>query len=169
MTLTFHPRTLSSRPMRSGVDDAVGLPFQLASATIDIAIVCSDFPAAAEFYQRRLGLPVHADLEIPERLAVPSGLAPHGFRHLRLRAGNTLIKLMEIQPAPLCAPSGFQAGVRWLTFQVADLDSTIRHLSSRGVQFLSGRLEGLAGAFVCAQAPDDVLIEFVELYQRPQR
>jgi glyoxylase I family protein len=155
--------------MRRGpVEDALVQPFQLLNETIDIAIVCSDFAVAVDFYQLKLGLPTYADIEIPDRLAVPSGLAPHGFRHLRLKAGNTLIKLMEIEPAPARVPQEFRAGVRWLTFRVADLDATMSELSRRGVRFLSTRLEGLAGAFACAQAPDNLLIEFVELYRREE-
>ena len=154
---------------RRALEHPLGEPFELTRETIDIAIVCSDFAAAVDFYQHQVGLQVHADLEIPERLAVPSGLAPHRFRHLRLKAGNTLIKLMEIEPAPDPLPNEFRAGVRWLTFHVRDLDETIRELSARGVRFLSGRMEGLAGAFACAQAPDNLLIEFVELYERPTK
>jgi catechol 2,3-dioxygenase-like lactoylglutathione lyase family enzyme len=138
--------------------------FRLTSPTVDIAIVCSNFRASVDFYQGALGLEVHKDLEIPERLAVPSGLAPSGFRHLRLSAGKTLIKLMEIDSAPPVRPPEFEAGVRWLTFFVADLDEALTVLKGRGVPFLSDRLEGLAGAFACAQAPDGVILEFVELY-----
>jgi catechol 2,3-dioxygenase-like lactoylglutathione lyase family enzyme len=153
---------------RGAVEDALVQPFQLLNEAIDIAIVCSDFAAAVDFYQQKLGLQTYVDIEIPERLAVPSGLAPRGFRHLRLRAGNTLIKLMEIEPTPDRVPEEFRAGVRWLTFHVADLDITMSELSGRGVRFLSARLEGLAGAFACAQAPDNLLIEFVELYRRQE-
>jgi catechol 2,3-dioxygenase-like lactoylglutathione lyase family enzyme len=143
------------------------MPFRLSSPTIDIAIVCSDFDASVAFYRDTLGLAVHKDLDIPDRLAVPSGLAPTGFRHLRLRAGDTLLKLMQIEPPPPQRPAGFEAGVRWLTFFVEDLDATRQSLQARGVKFLSSRLEGLAGAFCCAQAPDGILIEFVELYRDP--
>lgn len=134
---------------------------------VDIAVVCSDFPASVRFYRDAIGLEIHQDLEIPERLAVPSGLAPSAFRHLRLRAGDSLIKLMEISPPPVAQAEAFHAGVRWLTFFVDDLNATISLLTERGVEFISPRLEGLAGAFACAKAPDGILIEFVELYQPP--
>ncbi len=150
--------------MKAEVDRVRGRPFELSTPQIDISIVCSDFARSLDFYQAKLGLEVHVDLAIPRHLAVPSGLAPRPFRHVRLRAGQTLIKLVEIERPPEAVPPGFNAGVRWLTFQVTDLDTTIRELSGRGVVFLSGRLEGLAGAFACAQAPDNVLIEFVEMY-----
>jgi catechol 2,3-dioxygenase-like lactoylglutathione lyase family enzyme len=117
-----------------------------------------------DFYVTKLGLPVAFDLQIPENLAVPSGLAPSGFRHVRVRAGGTLIKLMEIDPAPAAPDNGFRAGVRWLTFRVTDIASTVATLQARGVAFLSSPLQGLTGSFVCAQAPDGVILEFVELY-----
>lgn len=150
--------------MRAAVDHAPARPFELSSPQIDVSIVCSDFDRSLDFYRTKLGLEVHADLAIPRHLAVPSGLAPRPFRHVRLRAGSTLIKLVDIERPPAPVPPGLNAGVRWLTFQVTDLDATIRELGARGVTFLSGRLEGLAGAFACAQAPDNVLIEFVEMY-----
>jgi len=153
--------------MRSAAERSPTQPFELSASQIDISVVCSDFDEAVGFYRDKLGLKVHVDLAIPEKLAVPSGLAPAAFRHLRLRAGNTLIKLVGIEPPPDPVGVSFKAGVRWLTFHVTDLDATIRDVSARGVTFLSGRLEGLAGAFACAQAPDNILIEFVELYRRP--
>ena len=136
----------------------------LSDGIVDIGIVCSDFEAAVDFYVSKLGLPVAFDLQIPDHLAVPSGLAPSGFRHVRVRAGAALIKLMEIASPPDPQPAEFRAGVRWLTFRVMDLTATVAALERRGVTFLSAPLRGLAGSFVCAQAPDGVILEFVELY-----
>ena len=141
-----------------------GSGFTLADGTLDVAIVCSDFEASVDFYVNMLGFPIAADLQIPERLAVDSGLAPGGFHHVRVRAGDALIKLMEIEDPPDARDPGFVAGVRWLTLRVLDIRATVELLSGRGVTFLSEPLRGLAGSFVCAQAPDGVIIEFVELY-----
>jgi catechol 2,3-dioxygenase-like lactoylglutathione lyase family enzyme len=137
---------------------------ELTAPQVDIAIVCSDFAESRDFYQHKLGLEVAFDLQIGSDLAVPSGLAPGPFRHLRLRAGHTLIKLMEIDPPPGPAPVGFHAGTRWLTFFISDLRGTMRELSAQGVRFLSEPVHGLAGWFACAQAPDGVILEFVELF-----
>ena len=93
-----------------------------------------------------------------------SGLAPSAFRHIRVRAGDALIKLMQIDDPPDEPSAGFAAGVRWLTLRVLDIRATVALLEGRGVAFLSEPLDGLAGSFVCAQAPDGVIIEFVELY-----
>lgn len=142
-------------------------PLFSAGHTVDIAIVCSDFEESYDFYARRLALPLHEDLIIPASLAVAAGLAPTGFRHVRLRAGSTLIKLMEIDPAPAPRVDGFHAGIRWLTLRVDNLTETVALLSRRGVPFLSGPLEGLAGWLACAQAPDGVILEFVQPYDAP--
>jgi glyoxylase I family protein len=136
----------------------------LADGILDVAIVCSDFDASVDFYVNKLGFPIAADLQIPERLAVGSGLAPRAFRHIRVRAGDALIKLMEIQDPPERRSEEFAAGLRWLTLRVVDLRATVDLLAARDVFFLSEPLRGLAGSFVCAQAPDGVIIEFVELY-----
>jgi catechol 2,3-dioxygenase-like lactoylglutathione lyase family enzyme len=136
---------------------------------IDVAIVCADFDASLDFYHRNLGLEIAYDLQIDHDRASLSGLAPGPFRHVRLRAGETLIKLMQIDPPPPPAQPGFHAGVRWLTFFVRDLDETIRRLSERNVPFLSGPVRGLAGWFACAQDPDGVILEFVQLFPRPPR
>jgi len=106
---------------RRALEHALGEPFQLSSRTVDIAVVCSDFAAAVDFYQRQVGLPVHADLEIPNdspslrprATQIPSSTA---------ESRDTLIKLMEIEPAPPAVPDEFRAGVRWLTFHVRDLE-----------------------------------------------
>ena len=143
------------------------MDFLTDSASIDVAIVCSDFDASLDFYTRALELPIHEEVEIPERLAVPSGLAPGAFRHVRLRAGSGLIKLMQITPAPERRSSDFAAGVRWLTFQVGNLEETVARLQSRGVVFLSPPIRGLAGYFACAQAPDGLILEFVERFPSP--
>jgi catechol 2,3-dioxygenase-like lactoylglutathione lyase family enzyme len=136
----------------------------LTDGVVDVAIVCSDFDGAVEFYTVLLGLPVAEDIQIPPSLAVPSGLAPSGFRHLRLRAGKTLLKLMEISPAPGPATHEFRAGIRWLTLRVEDLAATVGRLEAQGVKFMSPPIRGLAGYFACAEAPDGVILEFVERF-----
>lgn len=137
----------------------------LETSAVDVAIVCSDFEASLDFYNRVLDLPIHEEIGIPDRLAVPSGLAPSSFRHVRLRAGVSLIKLMQISPAPAERGREFAAGVRWLTLQVSDLEGTINRLESRGVKFLSVPIRGLAGFFACAEAPDGLILEFVERFR----
>jgi glyoxylase I family protein len=136
---------------------------KLTHSVVDIAITCSHFEESLRFYKEKLGFDVVLDVMIPEDVAIASGLAPTGFRQVRLQAGQTLIKLMDIQPAPERRSSDFSAGVRWLTFFVEDVAETRDDLLARGVTFLSEPVTAPdAGGVVCALDPDGILIEFVQ-------
>jgi len=131
---------------------------------VDIGIVCSNVDEFLHFYRDLLGFHVVLDFEIPEDTAVSAGLAPRGFRQVRLKAGETLIKLMEIKNPPARKKPEFSSGVRWLTFFVDDAHRTYRELSAKSVRFLSEPVAVPdAPAVVCAVDPDGVLAEFVQL------
>ena len=136
----------------------------LSHPTVDIAITCSDFAASLDFYHNKLGFEIVLDLEIPDDLARDVGLAPTGFRQVRLQAGNTLIKLMEIESPPSKPAAEFSAGVRWLTFFVEDIQETVENLKQNGVEFLSEPISAPdAVGVACAPDPDGILIELVEI------
>jgi catechol 2,3-dioxygenase-like lactoylglutathione lyase family enzyme len=131
---------------------------------VDIGIVCSHFDQSLRFYRDLLGLPVALDIQIPAEVAVGAGLAPRPFRQVRLKAGETLIKLMEIQDPPPRRPADFAAGVRWLTLFVDDAWKTYDDLRAKGVQFLAEPVVAPdAAGVVCALDPDGLLVEFVQL------
>jgi catechol 2,3-dioxygenase-like lactoylglutathione lyase family enzyme len=136
---------------------------KLTHPVIDIAITCSHFEESLHFYRDLLGLEVVLELQIPEDLATGAGLAPSGFRQVRLKAGDTLIKLMQIASPPPRRTHDFAAGVRWLTFFVENVWETRDALRAKGVRFLT---EPAAvpdgGGVVCALDPDGILIEFVQ-------
>lgn len=136
----------------------------LSHPTVDIAITCSDFAASLDFYHNQLGFEIVLDLEIPDNLARDVGLAPTGFRQVRLQAGNTLIKLMDIESPPPTPTDEFSAGVRWLTFFVEDIQETVENLKQNGVEFLSEPISAPdAAGVVCAADPDGILIELVQI------
>ncbi len=136
----------------------------LSHATVDIAITCSDFAASLDFYHNKLGFEIVLDLEIPDDLARDVGLAPTGFRQVRLKAGNTLIKLMEIESPPPKPTDEFSAGVRWLTFFVDDIQQTVKDLKQNGVEFLSEPISAPdAVGVACAPDPEGILIELVQI------
>lgn len=136
----------------------------LSHPTVDIAITCSDFSASLDFYHNKLGFEIVLDLEIPDDLARDVGLAPTNFRQVRLKAGNTLIKLMDIESPPPKPTAEFAAGVRWLTFFVQDIQQTIKDLKQNGVEFLSEPISAPDAAGVaCAPDPDGILIELVQI------
>lgn len=136
----------------------------LSHPIIDIAITCSNFDASLDFYHNKLGLEIVMDIEIPSDLATDVGLAPIGFRQVRLQAGNTLIKLMDIQDPPLTPSDDFSAGVRWLTFIVEDIQNVIDSLEQKGVEFLSEPIRAPdAVGVACTKDPDGILIELVQI------
>jgi len=100
---------------------------------VDVGIVCSDFDKSLEFYHDKLGFEIVLDIEIPGDLATTVGLAPSGFRQVRLQAGSTLLKLMQIEAAPPTGSDEFKAGVRWLTYFVADINETVAALKAQGL------------------------------------
>lgn len=135
----------------------------LTHPTVDIAITCSHFEESLHFYQELLGLEIALEIQIPEDVATGVALAPRGFRQVRLRAGETLIKLMEIDSPPPRRSDEFAAGVRWLTFFVGDVQQTFEELKAKGVPFLTNPISApdTAGV-VCAVDPDGILIELVQ-------
>ncbi len=137
---------------------------KLSHPTVDIAITCSNFEKSLDFYHNKLGFEIVLDLEIPDNLAQSLCLAPSGFRQVRLKAGNTLIKLMDIESPPPTPSDQFSAGVRWLTFFVEDIDESIKNLKQNGVEFLSEPISAPdAAGVVCAKDPDGILIELVQI------
>ena len=137
---------------------------KLSHPTVDIAITCSNFEKSLDFYHNKLGFEIVLDLEIPENLAQNIGLAPSGFRQVRLKAGRTLIKLMDIESPPSTPSDQFSSGVRWLTFFVDDIQRTVENLKQNGVEFLSEPISAPdAAGVVCAKDPDGILIELVQI------
>ena len=131
--------------------------------TVDVAITCSNFEESLHFYRDVLGFEIVVDTEISSEIATRLGVAPRGFHQVRLQAGDSLIKLMDIESPPPTAPHGFASGVRWLTVYVEDIDSTIKELKERGVEFLADPVRGQHAAAVAAIAPDGILIEFAQV------
>ena len=137
---------------------------KLSHPTVDIAITCSNFEKSLDFYHNKLGFEIVMDLEIPDNLAQDIGLAPTGFRQVRLKAGNTLIKLMDIEDSPATPTVKFSAGVRWLTFFVEDIQGAVKNLKQNGIEFLSEPISAPdAAGVVCAKDPDGILIELVQI------
>ena len=141
-----------------------GAALRLTLPRVDIAIVCSHFEESLRFYHELLGLEIAQDLRIPDEVAIGAGLAPRGFRHVRLRAGDTLIKLMDIASPPARRSHQFAAGVRWLTFFVEDARASYEQLKAKGVRFLSEPVAAPdAAGVVCGLDPDGILIELVQI------
>jgi catechol 2,3-dioxygenase-like lactoylglutathione lyase family enzyme len=133
---------------------------RVTGSAVDIAIVCSDFEASLRFYRDLLGLEVFKEVQIPADVARQLGLAPRGFRQVRLKAGATLIKLMDIQDPPAAGRDAFSSGVRWITFFVDDVAAIYQDWKVKGVRFLSELPE--SGTIVCAVDPNGVIVELIK-------
>lgn len=139
------------------------MQFKMTHPAVDVCIVCHNFEESLHFYGDLLGLEVIVDVFIPGDFATKIGLAPTGFRQVRLEAGHTRIKLMEIENPPAARPDTFAPGVRWLTFIIEDVEQTVAMLKAKGVTFLSEpAVAPDAAGVVCAKDPDGILIEFVQ-------
>ena len=137
---------------------------QMIKPVVDLGIVCSNFDESLCFYHELLGLEIALEVEISDEVATGAHLAPRGFRQVRLQAGDTLIKLMEIKSPPEARTFDFQAGVRWLTFINEDVPRTVAKLKEKGVQFMGDLVSAPdAKHVVCAKGPDGMLIELVQL------
>ncbi len=137
--------------------------FQLSHSVVDIAITCSNFDESLHFYRDQMGMEIVQDIRIPDEVAVGAGLAPRGFRQVRLRAGQTLIKLMDIPSPPARRTTELAAGVRWLTLFVPDVRRIYNELKAKGVRFAGPPIAAPdAAGIVCAVDPDGILIELVQ-------
>ena len=143
---------------------------KLARPNIDVALTCSHFEESLRFYHDILGLEIVGDVHVPSEVATRFGVAPRGFRQVRLRASDALIKLIEIESPPPSPTEKFRAGVGWLTFFVGDIEATYRELREKGARFLSepGPVDGVMGenpiaGAACAVDPDGLIIEFIQL------
>jgi catechol 2,3-dioxygenase-like lactoylglutathione lyase family enzyme len=137
---------------------------EITRPNVDICIICHDLDKSLHFYQEIMGFEIALDVFVTDEIATKAGLAPKGFRQVRLNAGKTLIKLVGIDPTPGPRTHEFAAGVRWLTFFIEDMAGTYERMKEQGVTFLGEPFSAMEAAGVaCALDPDGILIEMVEL------
>ena len=74
-----------------------GIMIELQRSALDLCIVCSNFDDSLNFYHKLLGFEIVAETDIPAEVALKFGLVPMEFRQVRLKAGDSLLKLMEIK------------------------------------------------------------------------
>lgn len=97
---------------------------QPSKRAVDVGIVVRDVDAALRFYVDGLGL------ELVEQLSIP-----WGTMH-RLRFGDSWIKLVDPAGSPDAGPVGLDAalGIRYLTFEIEDLESTWQRAVDSGAE-----------------------------------
>ena len=124
-------------------------------------------PTELSYHRQTRRLEIAFEIQISDELAQNVGLAPRGFRQVRVKAGDTLIKLAEIASPPPPLSAEFSSGVNWLTLLVEDIEETIAELKRHGVEPLAEPYSALdAAGVVCVRDPDGLLIEFVQPRQQ---
>jgi catechol 2,3-dioxygenase-like lactoylglutathione lyase family enzyme len=124
-----------------------------------------DLERAVRFYRDILGFEEIKQVVVSDEKASTGRFAERGFRFRTFRTGPVAIKLVEVHGTPV-ATAGLvdsHTGVRYIAFNVDDIDATRRDLESRGVEFTSATLPAEAdqriARLVFFRDPDGNLLE----------
>jgi catechol 2,3-dioxygenase-like lactoylglutathione lyase family enzyme len=98
-----------------------------AKAGIDAGIVVTDLEPMLAFYRDRLGLP-----ELARRTTGWGTMVELGFGESVLRLLQPPLPPEALRPP---APVNARAGIRYLTFPIADFDAAVRALEEAGAPF----------------------------------
>ena len=118
-----------------------------------IAIICSDYEKAREFYIEKLGFALVREVYRPERNDC-----------LRLlRQGDTLLELFIKPDAPARVTEPEALGLRHLAFRVEDIDSAVAWLNGMGIPTEPIRRDSVdGGRFTFFKDPDGLPLELHE-------
>ena len=119
-----------------------------------VAIICSDYESSKEFYTQVLGLKVLAENYRKERDSYKLDL--------QLPDGSQLELFSFPEPPP--RPSRPEArGLRHLCFHTEDLDASVKHLQSHGIEVEDIRVDPYTQSrFTFFQDPDGLPLELYE-------
>lgn len=118
-----------------------------------VAIICSDYHAAKEFYVEKLGMPLVREVYRPER---------HDYI-LTLLVGNMEIELFVMENPPLRVTNPEARGLRHLAFRVNDIESVVAELNGRGIETEPIRVDPFTGGrMTFFRDPDGLPLELHE-------
>ena len=89
-----------------------------------VAIICSDYRAAKEFYVEKLGLPLTREVYRPERRDYI----------LTLLAGDVEVELFIMENPPQRVTNPEARGLRHLAFHVEDIEPVVAWLGGMGIE-----------------------------------
>ena len=89
-----------------------------------VAIICSDYRAAKEFYVEKLGLPLTREVYRPERRDYI----------LTLLAGDVEVELFIMENPPQRVTNPEARGLRHLAFHVEDIEPEVVWLNGMGIE-----------------------------------
>lgn len=119
-----------------------------------VAIISSNLEAAKRFYVEALGLEIMSEhfREARNSWKIDLKIDEH-----------TQIELFTFPDPPARVSNPEACGLRHLAFQVDDLDSTLAHLKSFGIEAEPVRVDEYTGKrFTFVKDPDQLPIEFYE-------
>ena len=100
-----------------------------------IAIICSDYQSAKEFYVEKLGLPLVREVYRPERRDYI----------LTLLVGTVEIELFVMENPPRRVTNPEARGLRHLAFRVEDIEPVVAELNRRGIETEPIRVDPFTG------------------------
>lgn len=118
-----------------------------------VAIICSDYAAAKEFYVNKLQLPLLREVYRPER----------GDYILTLLAGNVEVELFIMKNPPHRVTNPEARGLRHLAFHVENIEPVITWLNSMGIETEPIRVDPFTGGrMTFFRDPDGLPLELHE-------
>ena len=137
-------------------------------ASFEFGFVAADIDALAPFYTEVLGFAVISDLTMPTATSRAAGLAPDGYRVVRLETnrGDRLKLARPTAPPQDGAPTAYpmqRRGASYVTFIVDDLESLYDKLLRARVAIKSQGIVGLRSgvSLVLTTDPEGNWLEFV--------
>ena len=118
-----------------------------------VAIICSDYEQAKEFYITKLGLPLVREVYRPERRDYI----------LTLLVGNVEVELFIMENPPKRVTNPEARGLRHLAFRVNDIESVVAELNGRGIETEPIRVDPFTGGrMTFFRDPDGLPLELHE-------
>ena len=118
-----------------------------------VAIICSDYRAAKEFYVEKLGLPLTREVYRPERRDYI----------LTLLAGDVEVELFIMENPPQRVTNPEARGLRHLAFHVENIEPAVAWLNGLGIETEPIREDKVnGGRFTFFKDPDGLPLELHE-------
>ena len=118
-----------------------------------VAIICSDYRAAREFYVEKLGLPLVREVYRPERRD----------HILTLLVGGVEIELFIMENPPLRVTNPEARGLRHLAFRVENIEPAVAWLKEKGIETEPVRVDPFTGGrMTFFRDPDGLPLELHE-------
>lgn len=118
-----------------------------------IAIICSDYAKAKEFYMDKLGFELYREVYRP---------AQDDYLRM-LRQGDTVLELFIKPDAPARVNNPEALGLRHLAFRVEDIEPVVAWLTEQGIETEPIRVDQVnGGRFTFFKDPDGLPLELHE-------